>query len=123
MPKLSFLFLLFLFISLKGQLSLEVWTTGPSVNILQTLIDVLMNTERGVQIMKPLIMQYSPFFCHVLPLGSRYSPQHPILAPPEFVLSVGRASFSGRFVSNVKLSIGLIIKNRAGWRSRSNALD
>jgi len=26
-----------------------------------------------------IIMQSSPAFCHNLPLGSRYSPQHPVL--------------------------------------------
>jgi hypothetical protein len=46
-------------------------------------------TLRRVQIMKPLIMQFSPNSCHFISLRSKYSPQHPVLKHPMF-LSLGR---------------------------------
>jgi len=33
----------------------------------------------SIQIMKLLVMQFSPPFCHILPHRSEYSPQHPVL--------------------------------------------
>jgi hypothetical protein len=33
----------------------------------------------GVQILKFLIMQFSPFPCYLVPLRSKYSPQYPVL--------------------------------------------
>jgi hypothetical protein len=40
------------------------------------------NILRKVQILKLLIMQFSPVSCYSLTLGSKYSPQHPTLKPP-----------------------------------------
>ena len=37
----------------------------------------------GVQIIQLLVMQLSPFPCHLVPLRSKYSPQHPILKHPQ----------------------------------------
>jgi hypothetical protein len=28
-------------------------------------------------------MQFSPTSCHLIPLGSKYSPQHPVLKHPQ----------------------------------------
>jgi len=36
------------------------------------------NTERGVQIIKFLIMSFPPISCYLIPLRPKYSPQHPI---------------------------------------------
>jgi len=36
--------------------------------------------------MKLLIMQSSPASCHILPLSSKYSPQHPVLKHPQPML-------------------------------------
>jgi hypothetical protein len=33
--------------------------------------------------MKLLIMQVSPTCCHLIPLRSKYSPQHPVLKHPQ----------------------------------------
>jgi hypothetical protein len=35
-----------------------------------------------VQVMKLLIMQFSPPSCYFVPLRSKYPPQHPVLTPP-----------------------------------------
>jgi hypothetical protein len=32
----------------------------------------------GVQVMKLLIMQFSPLSCHFVPVRTKYSPQHPV---------------------------------------------
>jgi hypothetical protein len=32
--------------------------------------------------MKLLIMQFSPTSCHLIPVRSKYSPQHPVLKTP-----------------------------------------
>jgi len=40
------------------------------------------NIERGVQIIKVLIMSLSPLTCYFLPLRSKYPPQHPIPKHP-----------------------------------------
>ena len=37
------------------------------------------NTGREVQIIKLLIMQFSPLPCHFVPLRPKYCPQHPLL--------------------------------------------
>jgi hypothetical protein len=39
----------------------------------------LFCTWRRVQIMKLLVMQFSPFNRHLIPLRSKYSPQYPVL--------------------------------------------
>jgi hypothetical protein len=36
-------------------------------------------SRRRVQVMKLLIMQFSLTSCHVIPLWSKYFPQHPVL--------------------------------------------
>jgi hypothetical protein len=40
-------------------------------------------TLRRVQIMKLLVIQFSPFFRHLIPLRSKYPPQHPVLKHPQ----------------------------------------
>jgi hypothetical protein len=40
---------------------------------------------RGVQVMKLLIMQLSPATYYLISLGSKYSPQHPVLEHPRSV--------------------------------------
>jgi hypothetical protein len=42
-------------------------------------------TWRRVQVMKLLIMQFSPTSCHFISLRSKYSPQHPVLKRPQSV--------------------------------------
>jgi hypothetical protein len=37
-------------------------------------------TWRRLQVMKPLIMQFSSTSCHFIPPRSRYSPQYPVLS-------------------------------------------
>jgi len=41
------------------------------------------NIGQGVQIIQLLVMQLSPFPCHLVPLRSKYSLQHPILKHPQ----------------------------------------
>jgi hypothetical protein len=41
------------------------------------------NIEWGVQIMKFLIMKFSPLLCCLVPLRPKYSHQHPILKHPQ----------------------------------------
>jgi hypothetical protein len=41
------------------------------------------NIGWGVQIIQLLIMYFSPFPCHLVPLRPKYSPQHPILKHPQ----------------------------------------
>jgi len=54
------------------------------------------NIGWGVQIIKLLIMQFSPFPCYFGPLRPTFSPQHPILKQPEptFLLQYERPSFT-----------------------------
>jgi hypothetical protein len=44
--------------------------------------------------MKLLIMQFSPISCHFISLRSKYSPQHPVLKHPHFLLKSKRLSAS-----------------------------
>jgi hypothetical protein len=37
----------------------------------------------GVQVMKLLIIQIPPISRHIIPLWSKYSPQHPVLKHPQ----------------------------------------
>ena len=37
----------------------------------------------GVQIIKILIIKFAPFPCYLVPLRSKYSPQHPLLKHPQ----------------------------------------
>jgi hypothetical protein len=46
-------------------------------------LDHFYYTWRGVQVMKILFMQFSPASYYLIPLGSRYSPQHPVLKHPQ----------------------------------------
>jgi hypothetical protein len=46
------------------------------------------NIGWGVQIMKLLIMKFSPHSCYLAPLSPKYSPQHPILELPIVVVVV-----------------------------------
>jgi hypothetical protein len=41
------------------------------------------NCGWSVQIMKLLIMKFSPLPCYLVPLRPKYSPQHPILKHPQ----------------------------------------
>jgi hypothetical protein len=45
-------------------------------------------TWRSVQVMKLLIMQFSPTSYHLIPLSSKQSPQHPALTPSVYVEQV-----------------------------------
>jgi hypothetical protein len=56
----------------------------------------LHNSGWGVQIMKLLIMMFSAFPCHLIPLRPKYSPQHPILKHPQptFFPQCQRPSFT-----------------------------
>jgi hypothetical protein len=49
--------------------------------------------------MKLLIMQFSPVPCYFMPLGSKYSPQHPVLTYPQPVL-------------NHKLQLQVVVKQK-----------
>jgi hypothetical protein len=53
------------------------------------------STGWAVQIMELLIMNFSPFPCHFVPLRPKYSPQHPILKHPQptFLPQCQRPSF------------------------------
>jgi hypothetical protein len=48
-------------------------------------------TWRTVQVMKLLIMQFSPTSYHFIPLWSKYSPQHPALKHPQPTQSMMQA--------------------------------
>jgi hypothetical protein len=50
-------------------------------------------TWRKVQIMKLLVMQFSPASYHFIPLRSKYSPQHPVLKYSQSMLLRQRPSF------------------------------
>ena len=54
------------------------------------------NTWWAVQIITLLIMYFSLLLCHLVPLGSKYPPQHPILKHPQsrFLLQCERPSFT-----------------------------
>jgi hypothetical protein len=45
------------------------------------------NNTQGVQIMKLLIKQFSSASCYLIPLRSKWSPQHTVLKYPQFMLS------------------------------------
>jgi hypothetical protein len=47
------------------------------------LLDYSNYTWRRVQITKLLIIQFSPFTLHLIPLRSKYPPQHPVLKHPQ----------------------------------------
>ena len=57
------------------------------------------NTGTTVQIIKLLIMYFPPLFCYLIPLRSKYSPQHPILKHPQptFLPQRQRPSFTPIF--------------------------
>jgi hypothetical protein len=46
-------------------------------------LDHFNYTCRRVQIMKLLVTQFSPPSCHLIPLRSKYPPQHPVLKHPQ----------------------------------------
>jgi hypothetical protein len=55
-----------------------------------TRLDYSNYTWRRVQITKLLVIQFSPFSHHLIPLRSKYPPQHPVLKhPPGGVLCCG----------------------------------
>jgi hypothetical protein len=58
--------------------------------------DLPNSTEWGEKIIKLLIMQFSPLSCYLVPLRTRYSPQHPILrhSQPTFLPQCERPSFT-----------------------------
>jgi hypothetical protein len=57
-------------------------TCHAHLNLLDLII--LRNcTWRRLQVMKLLIMHFSPTTCHFIPLRSKYSPQHPVLKHPQ----------------------------------------
>jgi hypothetical protein len=51
------------------------------------LLDLIILIIFGVQITEPLIVQFCPLSCHLIPLRSKYSPKHPVLKHPHFVFS------------------------------------
>jgi hypothetical protein len=53
------------------------------LRMIEILHDHSNYTRRRVQVMKLLIMQFSPTSCHFIPLRSKYSPQHPVLKHPQ----------------------------------------
>jgi hypothetical protein len=50
--------------------------------ILLAFIILIICTWLRVHIMKPFIMQFSPFSCHLISLRSKYPPQHPVIKHP-----------------------------------------
>jgi len=54
------------------------------------------NIGWGVQIIKLLVMKFSPLPCQLVPLRSKYSPQHPFLKHPQntFLSQCERPSFT-----------------------------
>jgi hypothetical protein len=48
------------------------------------IILIIIGKER-IQVIKLLIMHFSPVSCQVIPLRSKYSPQHPVLTHPQSV--------------------------------------
>jgi hypothetical protein len=53
-----------------------------SLHLILFVSDILI-TWRRVQVMKLLIMQFSPISCHFISLRTKYSPQHPVLKHPQ----------------------------------------
>jgi hypothetical protein len=43
-------------------------------------------------------VQLSPFSCHFIPLGSKYSPQHPVLKHPQSMRSFTPVKTTGRIM-------------------------
>jgi hypothetical protein len=74
---------------------MELSTSGGAANsaATQEFSSILWNPKvdhsnyawRRVQVMKLLIMQFSPTSYHFIPLWSKYSPQHPVLKHPESI--------------------------------------
>ena len=58
------------------------------------------NIRWGGQIIKLLIIEFSPFSCYLVPLRPKYSPQHPILKHPQamFLPQYDWTSFTPRSV-------------------------
>jgi hypothetical protein len=48
-----------------------------------SLLDYSNYTWNRVQVMKLIIMQFSPTSCLIIPLWSKYSPQHPVVKHPQ----------------------------------------
>jgi hypothetical protein len=46
-------------------------------------LDYSNHIWQRVQIMKLLLMQFSPSYCHFIPLWSKYPPQHNVLKHPQ----------------------------------------
>jgi hypothetical protein len=68
-------------------------------------------TWRRVQVMKLLIMQFSPTSCHFISLRSSYSSQHPVLICPQSVLHVmSEAMFHTYAKIQAKLYCRIIFK-------------
>jgi hypothetical protein len=65
------------------------------------LLDLIILVRRRVQVMKLFIMQFSPTSYHFIPLRSKYSPQHPVVAT------------SGRSTSGLSLTPLRIIKKKS----------
>jgi hypothetical protein len=49
------------------------------------IIDYSKYIWRRVQVMKLLIMQFSPTSCHFISLQSKHFPQHPVLKHPQSI--------------------------------------
>jgi hypothetical protein len=63
------------------------------------------NTGWGVQILKLLIMQFSPLPCYIIPLWPKYYPQHSILRHPQWK----RPSFT--HIQNKRLNYSSVYLN------------
>jgi hypothetical protein len=66
-------------------LTCPMHATRPANLVFLYLIVLRNYTWRRVQVMKLLIMQFSPASCHFIPLRPKKLPQHPVLRHPQSV--------------------------------------
>jgi hypothetical protein len=90
-----------------------VRSTCPAHLILLDLI--IPNARRRVQIMKLLIMQFSPTSFHVILLHAKYSPQHSVLKHHEYIFSLNitdQVSHPYRTTGKIILSAKVTYKSK-----------
>ena len=84
------------------------------------------NSEWAEQIIKFLIMQFSPLPCHLVPPKPKYSPQHPILKQPQptFLPHCERPSFTPKQNNRqyyTSICLNLYIFWLANWKTKDSA--
>jgi hypothetical protein len=71
---------------------------------------------RKIQVMKHLIMKFSPTSCHFVSLRSKYSPQHPVLKRPQSVFLPQCQRPSCTPIQNQRQNYSFVCSNRNAYR-------